>query len=327
VEHHFAPPTLEAVVIPRRPADRGRLGPALRQLAEQDPLINVRQTDASGEVSVSLYGEVQKEVIGETLARDFGVAVDFRETTTIHVERPIGTGEALEVLRAATHSNVTGKSSPHSTNPFTATLGLRVEPAESGTGIEVRLEVDVKLVPLYVYRTVETFVEHMEQYVGEALEEGLAGWRVTDCLVTITDCGYRPPETNAGDFHRLTHLVAIQALERAGTHVCEPMAAVSLELPPDTLPRALPLLFRLRARVGTPTSDGEVTRVEAVLPAARLDALRRSLPGASGGEGVIETRFAGYEPVTGPSPERRRTRPNPLNRAEYLMRMNRRLTQ
>ncbi len=44
---------------PARPGDRGTLRAALGQLAEQDPLINVRQDDAVGELSVSLYGEVQ----------------------------------------------------------------------------------------------------------------------------------------------------------------------------------------------------------------------------------------------------------------------------
>jgi ribosomal protection tetracycline resistance protein len=59
VEHQFGPPTLESVVVPARPGDRGRLRAALGQLAEQDPLINVRQDDTLGELSVSLYGEVQ----------------------------------------------------------------------------------------------------------------------------------------------------------------------------------------------------------------------------------------------------------------------------
>src|SRR5919204_3029583 len=116
VEHHFAPPTLETVVVPARPADKGVLRVALGQLAEQDPLIGVRQDDARGEISVSLYGEVQKEVVQATLANDYGLDVGFRETTTICVERPIGTGSAFEVLREPP-------------NPFLATVGLRVEPA------------------------------------------------------------------------------------------------------------------------------------------------------------------------------------------------------
>src|SRR5581483_10580559 len=95
-EHHFAPPTLETVVVPAREADRGTLHAALAQLAEQDPLINLRQDDMRHEISVSLYGEVQKEVIEATLANDFGVGVTFRETTTIHIERLVGTGCAAE---------------------------------------------------------------------------------------------------------------------------------------------------------------------------------------------------------------------------------------
>ena len=79
------------MVVPSHPADRGALHVALAQLAEQDPLINLRQDDLRQEVSVSLYGEVQKEVIQATLAGDFGLEVRFRESTTICIERPVGT--------------------------------------------------------------------------------------------------------------------------------------------------------------------------------------------------------------------------------------------
>jgi ribosomal protection tetracycline resistance protein len=66
----FSPPTLETVVVPGDGTDRRALRVALDQLAEQDPLIDVRQD--GGELSLSLYGEVQKEVIQATLADDFG---------------------------------------------------------------------------------------------------------------------------------------------------------------------------------------------------------------------------------------------------------------
>ena len=324
VGHRFPRPTLESVVVPRDAGDKGSLGAALAELAQQDPLIDVRQDDARGELFVSLYGEVQKEVIGTTLARDYGVEVEFRETTMICVERPTGTGEALEVLRAATHSNVTGKSSPHSTNPFLATLGIRVEAAPVGSGIEVRLDVDVRLVPLYIYKTVETFVEHMRRYVREALAEGLFGWEVTDAKVTIVDCGYRAPESTAGDFHRLAPLVVMQALARAGTLVCEPMAAVRLELPTDAVSRVLPLLARMGARVQAPTSDGDLSTVEVQVAAGLIATLQQALPGLTGGEGILESHFAGYEPLTRAAPARQRTTPNPLNREEYVMHLARR---
>ncbi len=123
--HHFAPPMLETVVVPRHPSDKGALHVALVQLAEQDPLINVRQDDVRQEMYVSLYGEVQKEVIGATLANEYDLDVEFRETTTICVERPIGGGAALELIDAEA-------------NPFLATVGLRVEPAPVDTGVRVQ---------------------------------------------------------------------------------------------------------------------------------------------------------------------------------------------
>jgi ribosomal protection tetracycline resistance protein len=43
--HQFPPPTLESVAVARNRGDRARLRIALAQLAEQDPLINVRQDD------------------------------------------------------------------------------------------------------------------------------------------------------------------------------------------------------------------------------------------------------------------------------------------
>jgi ribosomal protection tetracycline resistance protein len=318
--HQFAPPTLETVVVPRAPDDKGRLRVALAQLAEQDPLINVRQDDTRQEISVSLYGEVQKEVIQATLASDFGIDVTFRETTMICVERPVGTGEAVENLHAES-------------NPFLATVGLRIDPAPNGSGIDFRLQVDPRTVPLYLYKTVENFTERMGQYVRQTLREGLFGWQVTDCIVTMTKCTYsvpdgppsrRGPPSTAADFRKLTPLVLMQALERAGTVVCEPVVRVRVELPTGTIGAVLAFLARLGAAAQTPSLQGELSTIETALPAARVQNLQRQLPALTGGEGVLESDFDGYQPVGGAAPTRRRTTANPLNREEYMMHLARR---
>ena len=144
-EHAFAPPTLETVVEPRRGAGRGALHTALTLLAEQDPLISVRQDELRGELSVSLFGEVQKEVIEATLAADFGVEVAFRETTTICIERLVGSGAAFELIDV-------------DPNPFLATVGLRVDPAPVGAGVEFRLEVELGSMPYSFFAAVEETV-------------------------------------------------------------------------------------------------------------------------------------------------------------------------
>ena len=133
-DQQFAPPTMESVVDVHDPSDGARLRVALGELAEQDPLIKVRQDADLKETSVSLYGEVQKEVIQSTLAEDYGIEVGFRETTTIYVERPVRIGEAVALLTS-------------DANPYMATLALRVEPAPAASGVEFMLDVNQRSVP------------------------------------------------------------------------------------------------------------------------------------------------------------------------------------
>jgi ribosomal protection tetracycline resistance protein len=321
VEHHFAPPTFESVVAAVDPADGQRLRVALGQLADQDPLIGVRQDDTRGEISVSLYGEVQREVIEATLADDYGLEAEFRETTTICIERPAGAGEAVEILNTPS-------------NPFHADLGLRVEPAAAGSGVEVRIDpsVDPRDAPLYVFKTLDAFMEHMDEYVRAALEEGLHGWQVTDCLVTVTAIAYsladgppsrRGPMPTARDLKRLTPLVLLQAIQQGGSTVCEPVFRVAAEVPTEAIGPVLAALGRLGAGAATPTARGELSVLETALRASLVQELRRRLPGLTGGEGVLDAEFVGYEPVRGEPPIRKRTTPDPLNFDEYLAQVGR----
>jgi ribosomal protection tetracycline resistance protein len=298
----FAPPTLESAVVPRDPGDKNRLRVALGRLAEQDPLINLRQDDERQEIYVSLYGAVQKEVIQATLADDFHVAATFRETTMICIERPLGSASALEVLQSDGH-------------PYSATVGLHVEPGPAGSGIRFRLDFEPRLVPLYIYKTAGHFTEAMTQYVLHACEKGLYGWQVTDCVVTMNECDYYigdgptkrvlpTPRTTAADFRKLTPLVLMDALRKAGTVVCQPMARVRLELPAPRIGDVLSALARLGADTEMPLSGAGLSAVTARLPSAQVRSLQEQLPGLTGGEGVLDASFGGYQPVHGSFPRR-----------------------
>ena len=310
-DHYFAPPTLETVVTPRHAADKGRLHTALTQLAEQDPLINLRQDDVRQEVYVSLYGEVQKEVIQETLAADFAVEVDFRETTPICIERVAGRGEALDLMKKGQ-------------NPFLATIGLRIEPAPPDSGVQLQLDVKADTVPIFVFKSVEAFRQAMEENVRETLRQGLYGWRVTDCVVTLVQCGYSAPGSTPRDFRLLTPLVLMAALKEAGTVVCEPMHHFRLEFPADSFGRVLAALSELRATPQSHLMRGATYVLEGELPAAQVHALQQRLPGLSRGEGVLEAVFDHYRALRDDFPTRPRTDNNPLNRAEYLLHVHHR---
>jgi ribosomal protection tetracycline resistance protein len=308
----FAPPTLESVVVPARAEDGGALYLALGRLAEQDPLIDVRRDDGRKGISVSLYGEVQKEVIQSTLADEFGVYVEFQETTPIYVERVTGSGVAAVLL---------GEDE----NPFLAGLGLRIDPAPVGSGSEFRLDVAVGSIPLYVYGSAQVFLDSVAETVRRTLQQGLYGWQVTDYAVTLTDSGYSSPSTTAGDFKKLTPLVVMAALRSAGTKVCEPIHHFRLDGPADSLAQTLRVLARLRAEPQATEISGPSFVLEGEIPAASMHLLQQQVGGATHGEGVLELTFARYQPVTGGPPNRPRSDYNPLNREEYLLHLARRI--
>ena len=302
VERQFAPPTLETVVVPGGPAGRGALHAALGRLAEQDPLIALRRD--GDEIAVSLYGEVQKEVVAATLLAQDGLAVTFRQTTTLCIERPAGAGEAVEFIDVAP-------------NPFLATVGLRVEPAAVGSGVAYGIEVELGAMPAAFFRAVA-------EAVTDALGRGLHGWPVTDCRVTMTHSGYWPRQSHAhqkfdksmsstaGDFRNLVPLVLAEALRRAGTCVFEPIHAFHLEIPPDTLGVVLPALAQCGAVPRAPTVRGGTCLLDGDVPAARAYALQQQVPALTRGEGVLETAFDRYRAVQGRVPERARADHNPL---------------
>lgn len=302
---HFGPPTLEAVVTPRSPADTGPLYVALTHLAQQDPLINVRRDEVRNELSVSLYGEVQKEVIQATLADEYGIEVTFSETTTVCVERLAGTGAAVEIVK-------------QNDNPFVATVGLQVQPAAPGTGVEFRLAVELGSLPL-------AFMRAIEESARATLRQGRYGWQVVDCTLTLTHSGYISLTSTAADFRHLTPLVLAEALQRAGTVVHEPMHRFHLDIPADTLGAVLPVLAKLRAIPGPPTVRRSSCTVEGHIPAAEVHRLQQQLPGLTHGEGILETSFDHYQPVTGAVPTRPRSDHNPFHRKEYLLHVLRRV--
>jgi ribosomal protection tetracycline resistance protein len=292
----FPPPSLESVVRPADPANITRLRSALEILADQDPLISLRQRNDEGEISVHLYGEVQKEVTADTLAGEFGVAVTFGPSQTICVERPTGCAEALDVIGGEA-------------NPWLATVGLRIEPAPVGSGIAYHRQLGS--LPLAFYRAIE-------ETVYEALTQGLAGWKVVDCSIALTDVGFAPPVTTAADFRKLVPMVLMDALSRARTEVCEPIDAIELEIPEDTFNQVYGALITARATIAGTYRQGTSHLITGEIPSAELRELERQLPGLTRGDAGWQTSFAGYRPIQGPAPVRARIGPNPLNRVEYI---------
>ena len=215
------------------------------------------------------------------------------------------------------HAARPSRSSTPTSNPFLATIGLRIEPAPSRLRHRVparRRPAHGPAVHLQDARALRR--AHGRSTSARRCEEGLFGWQVTDCVVTMTECDYsvpdgppsrRGPPSTAADFRKLTPLVLMQALERAGTVVCEPMVARRPRDPDGHDRRRHGRRWRGSARPSRRRRCEASSRRhrDGAARGAGTHDLQRQLPGLTGGEGVLESTFAGYEPVIGEQPTRR----------------------
>ncbi|MGZ7444160.1 GTP-binding protein [Paenibacillus sp. TH7-28] len=292
-------PNLEAVIQPRHSGDAHRLYQALTRMADEDPLIRISRNARRQEISIRLFGEVQKEVIQAVLLEKYGIAAEFSETNAICIEKPTGSGASRAVIF-------------EEGNLFYATVGFRVEPGTENSGVVYGLGVELGSLPL-------PFHNAIKESVLETLQQGLYGWQVTDIKVTLTDSGYASPVSTAADFRKLTPLVLMEALSRAGTDVYEPMNGFEFSLPVNALGTALFQLSKVRAELHEPLLNKEEYLLTGTIPAQVTEPFKVEVRSYTEGEGMFIAKPAGYRKVAGEAPTRPRSDYNPLNRKEYLM--------
>ncbi|WP_049571435.1 GTP-binding protein [Nonomuraea sp. SBT364] len=275
-------PGFESRVTARDPARHGDLHRALSELADIDPLIAVRpDRDA---VRISIYGEVQQQVLAATLAAEFGIAADFGPTTVRCVERPSGVGAAVLRMGEPGH-------------PHDFTLGVRVEPAAPGSGVELVVAAERSGIPLHVYTTFGDFRTAVLGYLAQPLACGPHGWPVTDLRVTVTEAAYPPAGPRAAEVRYTTEAVVHQAITRAGTTVCEPVDRFAVETPPGTLSAVLGLLARNGVAPQVLHTGDPVAVVTGTARTTVIPAVRAGLHGSTHGQGVLESRLDHYTPI------------------------------
>lgn len=294
----FAIPQLETRIEAVPTEHNHQLYQVLLELAEEDPLIYVLKDDLHQTIYLRIFGEVQKEVIESLLLEQHGLAVRFSETTIVCIEKPVGIGQAVEIM---------GEDD----NPFVATIGFRVEPGPVGSGVSYKSTLGA--LPLSYYRAIE-------ETLYTTLAQGLYGWEVTDIAITLTHMNFdRQSGSTAGEFRNLTPLVLMAALSQADSAVYEPINQFELSIPVAVLSTAMFKLSALGAVYEQPILQGDTFLLTGTIPVETTEEFRRELPAFSEGEGVFLAQAAGYRQKEGEYPTRKRMDYNPLHREEYLL--------
>lgn len=294
----FARPSLEMSITPRVPQDRPKLYKALQAIAEQDPLIEIMH-HGQVELSLRLYGEVQREIIASLLCDDYGLEVIFSKPQVLYIEKVCGTGESYAQ-----------KFAPG--NIFVATLGFRVSPGKQGNGVIFKPDAGVGRIPV-------AYMKVVEEMVYKTLQQGVYGWEVTDCIVEVTHAGYESAMSTGTDFRRLTPLLIAEALHKAGTKVHEPMVHFELEVPSRLMAGIIQILGKVGATIeSTEVPNEGLGLICGLIPVEKANDFERSIPDLTQGEGFFSAEPDGYRIVHGSVPLKTRTDDNPFNKEEYL---------
>lgn len=260
-------------------ADATTLVQALRELADEDPLLGVAWHEQLQEVHVQLMGEVQREVVARQLLDRFGLEVTFgvggilyRETVTAPVR---GAGH-FEPLR------------------HYAEVQLLVEPAERGAGVEAGTRALEDDLDRNWQRLILTHVLERE-HPGV-----LTGAPLTDVRITLLGGRAHLKHTEGGDFRQATYRAIRQALmtarEQGACQLLEPWYRFRLGVPADKVGRALADLQRMGADFDAPVAEGDRAEIAGSAPASEVGSYALEVSAYSGGRGRLFLEYAGYRP-------------------------------
>lgn len=282
-------PLLRTTIQPQKTEQRELLLDALAEIADTDPLLHYYVDTITHEIIISFLGKVQLEVICSLLTERYHLNINIKEPTVIYLERP------LKKADYTIHIEVPP-------NPFWASIGLSITPLPIGSGMQYESKVSIG----YLNQSFQNAVMDGIRY---GIEQGLYGWKVTDCKICFEYGLYYSPVSTPSDFRFLAPIVLEQALRKAGTELLEPYLSFTLFAPREYLSRAYNDATKHSARIETIKEKNDEVIFKGSIPARCIGEYRNDLNFYTNGQSVCLTELKGYQEYLG-EPVIQARRPN-----------------
>ncbi len=247
----------------------------LRQLEEEDPQLHIVWSEQLKEIQVQLMGEVQIEVLKSIIYERFGVNVEF------------GTGNI--VYKETINEPVMGVGHFEPLRHY-AEVHLLLEPDEPGSGLSFYTNCSEDLLDRSWQRLVLTHLEEKE-HVGV-----LTGSPITDMRITLIAGRAHLKHTEGGDFRQATYRAVRQGLKKAKSILLEPYYNFRLEIPSETVGRAMSDIVRMNGTVNPPEVEGENSVVTGYAPVATMRGYQSEVTAYTKGRGRLFCTLRGYLP-------------------------------
>ena len=247
---------------------------ALRQLTDEDPLLNVRWSERLQELQVQIMGTIQLEVLQATLHERFGLDVDFGPGGVLYretIEEPVTGIGHFEPLR------------------HYAEVHLLIEPLPAGSGVQFGSRCHVDELDLNWQRLILTNAMERE-HAGV-----LTGSPITDVRITLIGGRAHNKHTEGGDFRQATYRAIRQGLMQAKSILLEPWNSFALRVPAEQVGRAFSDLQRMGASYDAPKTENDFALIEGIVPAKEINDYTLQLNSYTHGMGSLTMEFHGYE--------------------------------
>lgn len=271
-------PILRTRIEPIKIEEREKLLDALTEIADTDPLLRYYVDTITHEIIISFLGTVQLEVICSLLIEKYHINIRIEDPTVIYLEKP------LQKADYTIHIEVPP-------NPFWASIGLSITPLPIGSGIQYESKVSLGYLN-------QSFQNAVREGINYGLEQGLYGWKVTDCKICFEYGVYYSPVSTPSDFRFLAPIVLEQTLKKAGTQLLEPYFSFILFTPQGYFSRAYNDAQKHCAIIETSQSKNDEVIFTGHIPVRCINEYRNTLTLYTNGQAVFLTEFKDYQIAT-----------------------------
>ena len=270
-------PVLRCAVILPPGEDLFKAYRSLRTLEEEDPTLHLNYDEEKKEITAQIMGQVQKEILQRMIRERLGLRVSFGDPSIIYKETIARTVEGVGHFEPLRHY---------------AEVHLLLEPGLPGSGLvfENRCRADVLAVNWQ-----RLIMTHLEEKRHRGV---LTGAEITDMKISLLTGRAHLKHTEGGDFRQATYRAVRQGLMMTESVLLEPFYSFRMEIPQESLGRALTDLQQMGANFTQPDLEEGRSVITGSAPVSRIANYAEQLAAYTRGEGQITCTLKGYEPCT-----------------------------
>ncbi|MHC1631409.1 MAG: elongation factor EF-2 [Methanotrichaceae archaeon] len=315
---HVSEPVVTVAVEAKNTRDLPKLIEVLRQVAKEDPTLNIKINEETGEHLMSGMGELHLEIVAYRIQRDKNVEITtsppivvYRESVTgktpnsvegkspNHHNRFYIEVEPLEpeVVDAIKSGEVSMKMQELERRQLLMGKGMNKEEARNIMGIsDSNLFLNMTKGVQYLREVMELMLEGFE----EATKNGPISREPCQAIkVKLVDVKLHEDAIHRGPAQVIPAVrQAVQAgILMADPVLLEPFQNVYIQVPQDQMGGAMSEIQGRRGIILSMETEGDMITIKAKAPVSELFGFAGDIRGATEGRALWSTEFAGFEPV------------------------------